>query len=118
MTQNIIELIRKNKSHIFTQLVSLYIHVLYMRIIYLSVKDIYTQITNDYYNYLLNKKQWLFENSAIRIDVFGILILSVVIMASFYLYCKRNRYFYTILLFPIFSGLSLMAVTLLYGILN
>ena len=118
MTQNIIELIRKNKNHIFTQLVSLYIYMLYIRIIYLSYKDICIRINNDYYNYLLNKKHWLFENSAIHIDVFAILILSVVISASCYLCYKKNHYFYAILLFPIFLGLSLIAVTSLYMLLN
>lgn len=118
MMQNILELIRKNKKHVFTQTVSLYIYVLYIRIIYLSCKDINTQINNDYYSYLPNKKQWLFDNSFILIDIFTIPLFSIIILTSLYALYRKSRYFYVILLAPIFLGLGVMVLTPLYVLSN
>lgn len=118
MMQNVLELIRKNKNCVFSQIVSLYIYLLYMRIIYLSCKDINTQINNNYYSYLLNKKQWLFDNSFILIDIFAVPLFSIIILTSLYALYRKSRYFYVILLAPIFLGLGVMTMTPLYVLSN
>ena len=111
--------LQSNKDKLFAWIVSLYIYILYMRFIYLSFENVCERIDNDYYRYVLNKKQWwLTQNNEIYTDIIIMAGLTMIILISFYLIYKKKRYFYAVLLSPIFLGLAFMMITPLYVLLN
>lgn len=111
MSKSIEGLVKKYKENLFAWMVCVYIYVLYVRGIYLSYRRILKQIDKDVYNHVLNHWQELFNNQAISADAAIILYLVLVIFISFYLLYKRSKYFYAVLLSPLFFGLLLLVVT-------
>lgn len=118
MMEKLTTFLKNNKDNLFPWTVVLYIYGLYVRGIYLSYESIYKWIDNDYRSYLQNKQQWLLTNPDIRKDVFVIAALSIIILISLSLLHKKNRYFYAVLLLPLFLGLAFVVISPLYMLLN
>jgi len=113
--QNFIYFLKKHRDNLFSWLICIYLYILYIRCIYLSYEDIFQQIDNDYYHYVLNKELWLLNNKALHIDIVIITLLSIIIIASCYLIYKKNRYFYALILFPVFCGLAIAAISFFFN---
>lgn len=118
MIKKVFHSILKGRDKLFSQIVCLYIYILYIRVIYLSCKDIFKRIDNDYYHFALNKKQWLLDNQEILSYTIITIFFFLIIISSLFLLYRKNRYFYAVLLFPVFFGLALMVVTPIFVMLK
>lgn len=110
MSKSLKGLIRKYKGNLFAWGVGAYIYVLYVRSIYLSYQRILKQIDKDVYNHVPE----LLNNQKLCTNVAIILYLVSVVLLSVYLLHKKSKYFYAVLLSPIFLGLLLLAMTPIY----
>ena len=102
MLKNLLLMMKNNKARIFPFAVSLYLYALYSRCIYLLCKDIIKRINEDYYSYLLYKCRWLWANENVRNEAALVVLLSAVLLLSFYLLYRRSHYFYAVILAPIY----------------
>lgn len=116
--KSLFKIIKENKEKLFCETITLCIYVLYMRIVYLSYESVLTKIDNDYYNFILNKRQWLSNHHSVHFDIAIIIFLFMIILISLYLLYKKSHYFYGILLIPVFLGLASMSIMIVYGIIN
>ena len=102
MLKNLLLLMKNYKAKIFPFAVSLYLYALYSRCIYLLGNDITKRINKDYYSYLLHKCRWMWENENVRNEAALFVLLSAVLLLSFYLLYRRSHYFYAVILAPIY----------------
>lgn len=116
--KNLFKTIKENREKLFCRITVLYIYILYIRSICLSYESILMEIDNDYYHFVINKKQWLSNHYSVHFNIAIIIFLFTIILISLYLLYKKSHYFYVILLIPVFLGLASMSIATVYGIIN
>ena len=116
--RNLFEFLKKHKEKIFSCIVTMYVYILYVRIMCLSAQNISTLIKADHQHFILNKWQWLISHQNVQEDIFVISLIFICVMLSFYLKYRKSRYFYAALLLPVFLGITLQGFFLVYRALT
>ena len=115
MYKNVSAWIKKHKNNIFLYSVSIYLYILYIRFICVVYDDIIKTRTNEFYQYTQNRWLWYLMSENVRLETFSIAFLLLSCILSFYLLYKKHRYFYTVMLLPIYLGLFVMLGSAVYN---
>lgn len=114
MLKNLSYFMIKNKNKLFPWGVTVYLYILYVRCICLSFSDM-VEYKN---NHIFDTNTGFADNPFWMVDAVLITLLILIMgMASFLLY-KKSRYFYAIILFPIFLALALWFILSIYILLT
>ena len=102
---------QSHKTELLPCAVSVYLYVLYIRIMYLSWREIIEIRDKDYWNYVKSPKDWYLstEHPTILPDAGVIVFFMVILLMASYLFYRRNKYRFAVLLFPIFLGFFILA---------
>lgn len=115
MYKNLSVWIKNHKNDLFPYGISIYLYILYTRFIYVAYEDIIRIRTDDFYQYTQNHWLWYFKNENVRLEIFGTIFLLFTFILSFYLLYKKHRYFYAVMLLPIYLGLFVMVFSAVYN---
>ena len=115
MYKNVSTWIKKHKNNIFLYSVSIYLYILYIRFICVVYDDIIKTRTNEFYQYTQNRWLWYLMSENVRLETFSIAFLLLSCILSFYLLYKKHRYFYAVMLLPIYLGLFVMLGSAVYN---
>lgn len=111
---------QSHKEELLPYAVSVYLYVLYIRIIYSSWQEIIEIRDKDYWNYVKFPTDWYFstKHPAILSDIGTIIFFMIVLLSASYLFYRRNKYRFAVILFPIFLGLFMLVCSAIVGIIH
>ncbi len=111
---------QSHKTELLPSVVSVYLYILYIRIMYLSWQEIIKIRDKDYWNYVKSPKDWYFstEHPTILPDAGVIIFFMVILLLASYLFYRHNKYRFAVILFPIFLGFFILACSILIEIFH
>lgn len=106
---------QSHKTELLPSVVSVYLYILYIRIMYLSWQEIIKIRDKDYWNYVKSPKDWYFstEHPTILPDAGVIIFFMVILLLASYLFYRCHKYRFAVILFPIFLGFFILACSVL-----
>lgn len=107
-----------HKTELLPYAVSVYLYVLYIRIMYLSWREVIKIRDKDYWNYVKSPTDWYLstEHPTILPNAGVIVFFTGVLLLASYLFYRHNKYRFAVILFPIFLGFFILACSVLIEI--
>ena len=99
---------QSHKTELLPYTVSVYLYVLYIRIMYLSWREVIKIRDKDYWNYVKSPTDWYLsaEHPTILPDAGVIVFFTGVLLLASYLFYRRNKYRFAVILYGVYHFFS------------